>query len=151
MQNIAMFLKRQSRLKRLHLERSCITHDKLDTLLNAVMESNAAAKTMEELYIQGGKMDNEVAPLIINFIQHAPRLQYIDIRAIGPDPQDFTIQIEEPTDFIGPLLEGESREEFESHKGEITAIKREEDQAELVQKFYEESERKKKLLIFNEG
>ena len=82
---------------------------------------------MEELYIQGGKMDNEAAPLIINFIQHAPRLQYIDIRAIGPDPQNFMIQIEEPTDFIGPLLEGESREEIESHRGEITAIEREED------------------------
>ena len=51
MECMKMLLERQSRLKRLHLERLGTPHDKLDTLLNAVMESTAAANTMEELYI----------------------------------------------------------------------------------------------------
>ena len=53
-ENMNLFLARQTQLKRLHFERSELSPDILSSLLDAVKNSGAAERSFEELYLQGG-------------------------------------------------------------------------------------------------
>ena len=48
-------------------------------------------------------MQEGAALILVDFIEKAPQLKYLDMRGEGPDSQNFVIAVEYPTKFIGPI------------------------------------------------
>ena len=84
-------ISRQTALKRLHLEHLDMSNAHVRVLLTALMQSETAYTTIEELYLQGSKIDKEVSDGLLEFINSATSLKILDIRGKGKDPLNFQI------------------------------------------------------------
>ena len=84
-------ISRQTALKRLHLEHMGMSSAHVRVLLTALMQSETAYTTIEELYLQGSRIDKEVNDGLLEFINSATSLKILDIRGKGKDPLNFQI------------------------------------------------------------
>ena len=60
-------------------------------LMTALMQSGTAISTIEELYLQGSTIDKEVSDCLLEFINSATSLKFLDIRGKGKAPLNFKI------------------------------------------------------------
>ena len=125
------FIARQTALKRLHLEHLGLSNEHVRDLLAALMQSEAAWKTIEELYLQGSELDKEVSDCLLEFINSASSLKILDIRGRGRDTLNFGIQIVYPSEFIGPRRQEDGAELYPSVQGLIEVFDVEEEGATL--------------------
>ena len=121
------FIASQTALKRLHLEHLGLSNEHVRDLLAALVKSEAAWKTIEELYLRGSELDKEVGDCLLEFINTASSLKILDIRGRGRDPLNFGIQIEYPSEFIGPRRQEDGAELYPSVQGLIEVFDVEEE------------------------